>query len=383
MNIKTQNLSWSFPLCPSPGEKIRWHELEKLAWMLPMDGCLQDSQHHAEGDVLQHTKLVCEALVASDSWQKLDVGARNALFAACLLHDVAKPATSKTDEAGHISSMKHTRAGTSMAREILWRNAEFAFPSFYYREQIAKLVRFSGLPLWFFEKEDPVKAVLRASMSVRLDWLAVLAEADVNGRECSDKGDLESRVSMFKEFCIENKCFEQPREFASPHSRYTYFHTESRYPEREAYDDTKSKVTILSGLPGSGKNKWLRENAGNTPIISLDAIREVLDIEPEDSQGAVIARARQDAQVFLRKGEPFIWNATNVSSTLRSSLISFMEPYKASFRIVYIEAPTYAELKRRNSDRDKSVPEKVLMKLLGRLEVPDLSEAHELIVHID
>ena len=346
--------------------------------MLPMAGCKQDPEHHAEGDVLVHTKSVCEALVQLKSWQELDVEAKCILFAACLLHDVAKPACTKIDEKGHISSLKHTRVGVSMAREILWRSSEFNSPPFHLREQIAKLVRFSGLPIWFMEKEDPVKAVLRASMSVRMDWLSILAEADVNGRICKDKNELMNRVHMFKDFCDENKCLTQPREFASAHSRFSYFHSESKQPDRDVFDDNESTVTLMSGLPGSGKDRWINQNVANVPLISLDAIRTQLDVDPEDNQGPVVANAKQQAREYLRKGEDFVWNATNISSSLRSSLITSMQTYRAKIRIVYVEAPSFNVLKERNRSRNNPVLEAVLQKLLSRLEVPELSEAHDL-----
>lgn len=367
---------WKFNLCPLPGEHIKWNVLEKTDWMRPMKGCLQDPQHHAEGDVLQHTKLVCESLVASDSWKQLDEEARSVLFAACLLHDVAKPATSKVDHEGKITSLKHTRIGTSMAREILWTDPVFELPRFELREQIAKMVRFSGLPMWFYEKEDPVKAVIRASMSVRLDWLAVLAEADIGGRDCSDKQDLYSRLQMFKEFCAENKCYEAPYEFASEHSKFHYFHSNSNLPERDVFDDTRTLVTIMSGLPGAGKNTWVDDNCHGLPVVSLDEIRTELDIDPEDSQGAVVAKARQKALEYLRSATDFVWNATNVTSSLRSTLILFMAPYKARFRIVYVEPPTIELLMQRNSEREDAVPERVVSKLLSKLEVPEQTEAH-------
>lgn len=340
-----------------------------------MKGCLQDPHHHAEGDVFQHTQLVCESLVASESWQSLDETPRNVVFAAALLHDVAKPATTKIDHEGKITSLKHTRIGTSMAREILWTSDEFSFPPFSLREQISKLVRFSGLPMWFYEKEDPVKAVIRASMSVRLDWLSVLAEADIGGRDCSDKQDLYSRLQLFKEFCTENKCSSSPYEFASEHSKFHYFHSNSNLPDRDVFDDSRLIVTIMSGLPGAGKDSWVEDNCHGLPVVSLDEIRDELDIDPEDSQGAVVARARQKALEYLRNGSDFVWNATNVTSSLRSTLISFMAPYKARFRIVYVEPESFSELFRRNAERESTVPERVLGKLLSKLEVPEASEA--------
>src|SRR5262249_48640872 len=124
---------------------------------------------------------------------------------------------------------------------------------------------------------------------------------------------------------------------------------------------------------GAGKDTWLAANAGGRPVISLDAIRSEIDVDPEDAQGPVIQTARERARIHLRKGEPFIWNATNVSRQLRSGLISFFAEYRARVCVVYVET-TEPELRRRA--RDRSVPMAVIDRLLEKWSVPDLTEAH-------
>jgi putative nucleotidyltransferase with HDIG domain len=378
-NIQT---GWTFPIATEAANRIDWSALAGLDWISAMDRCQQDAHHHAEGDVLTHTKLVCEALTQLPDWQSCDATTRALLLAAALLHDVAKPATTKVDSAGQISSLKHTQVGASMARQILWRNAEFSYPPFALREQIVGLVRYSGLPLWFLEKEDPVKSILRASQAVRLDWLSILAESDIRGRHCADQQELLDRVLMFREFCQEHQCFDRPRMFPSDHSRFSYFRSTSQLSEREVFDDTKSSVVIMSGLPAAGKDTWIAQNLPELPVVSLDAIRKIIKVDPEDNQAPVVAAAREQARSYLRSGQKFVWNATNVSSSLRHSLISWMAPFKPNITIVYVEPASFEVLQQRNRKRKSPVPEAVLDRLLRRLEVPTLSEAHSVITHI-
>lgn len=380
--MEARKTNWNFSLCPQVGGKIDWPTIETFDWVQAMKGCLQDAEHHAEGDVFQHTRMVCESLVQMDSWKNCDENSRNILFAAALLHDVAKPVSSTVDGSGKIRSLKHTRIGASMAREILWANPEFDCPGFREREEIVRLVRFSGLPLWFFEKDDPEKAVVRASLSCRLRLLAVLAEADILGRESRDKKELLERISMFCEFSQENDCFDKAYVFPSDHSRYSYFHLNSKPAQREVFDDRRGRITIMSGLPASGKDRWIIENCRDLPVISLDGIRKDLGIDPAQNQGLVITKAKGVALGLLKNGSDFVWNATNISSSMRSNLIKFMEPYKPRICIVYKEAPGLKDLKKRNRERQEPVPESVLLKLLRRLEVPELSECHELLTCI-
>ena len=50
--------------------------------------------------------------------------------------------------------------------------------------------------------------------------------------------------------------------------------------------------------------------------------------------------------------------------------------YRAKVRLVYLDAPLEAIL-RRNRERQNVVPEKVIYNLMDTLEVPDMTEAHQ------
>jgi predicted kinase len=88
--------------------------------------------------------------------------------------------------------------------------------------------------------------------------------------------------------------------------------------------------------------------------------------------------AKERARTHLRRQQSFVWNATNVTRALRSQLIDFFTAYRARVRIVYVETP-FPTLLRRNEHRQHPVPEAVIAKLAGKLELPDLTEAHEVI----
>ncbi|MBD2208135.1 AAA family ATPase [Calothrix sp. FACHB-1219] len=370
----------SFPHCPDESDwSINWPALEgEFDWLRSLADCPQDPRYHAEGDVLIHTKLVCEALVALPQWRALPARERSIVFAATLLHDVAKPAATEIADDGAISSKGHVIQGAKMAQQILW---DLQVP-LAEREAIASLVKYGSLPLWFWDKPNPERAVIKASQIIRCDLLALLAEADVKGRYCDDQAQLIERIEFFREFCQENHCFHQPRPFPSAHSRFIYFQKEDGNPNYEAYDDTRCQVVLMSGLPGAGKDTWISENLPDWQVISLDKLREKMGIEPDDDQGAVANAAKALAKEYLRHGQSFVWNATNISRQLRSMLIRLFANYQANIRIVYLET-SWNELLRRNRDRAAKVPESVLYRLKHKLEVPNITEAHTVdwIVH--
>ena len=131
----------------------------------------------------------------------------------------------------------------------------------------------------------------------------------------------------------------------------------------------------MSGLPGAGKDSWIQEHLPDWPVISLDAIRKILKVSPEDDQAVVIDQAKAAAKEYMRARKSFVWNATNTTRQMRSSLIRLFTNYQARIRIVYLEV-SWEELLRRNFSRSARLPEAVILKLSDRLDVPDITEAH-------
>ena len=168
-----------------PGWELDWAAIHaEFAWMRPMADCQQDPAWHMEGDVLLHTRMVCEALVAMDSWRELLPEERSVLFAAALLHDVGKPLVTQEKD-GRIRSPRHAAKGAQAARTILWEDLlpAVSLENFHLREQIIALVHHHPLPLHFLNVADPRREAIAVSQVVRLDWLAMLAEADAAGRQ--------------------------------------------------------------------------------------------------------------------------------------------------------------------------------------------------------
>jgi predicted kinase len=373
-------MSERLPICPTPPEwRVPWDELDRsFEWIRRLAGCPQDPVHHAEGDVWIHVRMVCEALAFLPAWRALPDGERRLVFAAALLHDVAKPDCTRTDAEGRISSRGHSRRGSIMARVLLWR---MQVP-FVLREQVAALVRYHQAPYFLIDRDDSERLVLEISQTARCDHLALLAEADVRGRICADQGRLLDNVALFVELAREHNCLSGPRVFPTSHTRFLYFHQPGRHPDAVAHEDFRAEVVLMSGLPGAGKDHWLRTNLPDWPRISLDALRGELDVDPADNQGLVLNRARDLARDHLRRRQDFVWNATNVSRQLRGECIKLFAGYGAYIRIVYVEVPE-SVLWPQNRGRPARVPEAVIERLLERWEVPGLTEAHQVDWRVD
>lgn len=348
---------------------------EQFSWVADMKQVDQHKTYHAEGNVAVHTRLVLEKLTGSPEYNALSAQDKEILWAAALLHDVEKRSTSTDNGHGEISSHGHARKGEYTARTVLYRDIPTPF---HIREQIVSLVCHHGLPLWLMEKHEPAKKVLEAAFRVNTRHLKILSEADVRGRECQDTDSLLQSLELFELFCKEQDCWGKAKEFATPGARFHYFHTPESYVDYIPFDNFKCNVTLLSGLPGMGKDHYIDSFKEDTPVVSLDNIRRKLKIGPTDKSGngRVIQLAKEEAKNYLRKGEDFVWNATNITRQMRSQLIDMFVDYGAYVKIVYIEKP-FTTWRKQNVNRRFPLPENVLDKMLGKLEVPQITEAHE------
>ena len=370
--------SWVFPLCPTPPDwRLDWEAIQQaFPWVAAMADCPQDPLWHAEGNVQIHTRMVCEALLEMRRWRALNPTERSIVFVAALMHDVAKPQVTCEQE-GRIRAPRHAAKGAAMARALMlqqWLPAT-SLHHLQIREQIAALIRYHGLPLHALDRQSPQRELWTVSQLARCDWLALVALADVLGRQCPDQAELIDRIELFREFAEENHCLQSPRRFASDHTRLVYFQGRELDPDCEVFDDTRCEVILMSGLPGAGKDHWLQQHAPTSPVISLDAIRQEMRVAPTAAQGQVIQQAKQRARDMLRQQVSFVWNATNTSRNLRRQLIALMLDYHARVRIVYLE-PSWQEIQQRNRERTQQVPHDVLVKLIHKLEPPTPVEAH-------
>jgi len=362
-----EGLAWTMPHCPEPPAwKVDWEAiLAAYPWLRSLDGVPQDPVYHAEGDVLIHTRWVAETLTAMPAWRLLPDTERAVLFAAALLHDIGKPDCTQVEPDGHLSSRGHARAGATIARRLLWNGECGSAVPLPVRERITALVRLHGLPIWFLERAEIDRALFEASYRAPLDRVALLAEADARGRTCADKDELLDRIELFRETCREHRCLDRPRAFPSDHARVCYFRGIHRDPDYDAYDDTWGEVVLLSGLPGAGKDTWLRDNLPDRPVLSLDTIRRKLDIDPKKTQGRVVHAAKKQARELLRDRRPLVWNATNLTRRIRDPLIDLFLSYGARVRIVYLDAP-FDIVMARNRARPSPVPEAVLPPTRGQ-----------------
>lgn len=377
--------------CPTPPAfRLDWPAAERLlaSVIAPAElaATRQDPAWHAEGDVLAHTRLVAEALAGDGSWRSLPAALREVTFTAALLHDVGKGSTTR-EVGGRLVSRGHSARGETLVRVALWRLGVPFCP----REHVCQLVRHHQRPFFALARPDAEHLAVRLSLRLRHDALAALALADVRGRRCVDESErrrTEEMVLLWREHCAELGVLDRPRRFADAHTRVAWLEEltatgrTTRQPDVPAYDDTFGEVILMSGLPGSGKDWWLRTERPGLPVVSLDALRRELGFDPGETPGELFAVAREAAREHLRAGRSFAWNATNLNPTFRAPLVELLRAYRARVHLVYVEAGP-REQARRNGARSEVVPAGAIARMLARWSVPSPDEAHEVTYALD
>lgn len=341
----------------------------------------QSSVYHAEGDVYTHTLMVVEALQSLPEYQLLDERKRHILMVATLLHDVGKIPTSKFED-GDWHSPHHAPTGSRMVRQLLWKEYGWCGMEIpmQVREAICLLVRYHSFPPHAIDMSDgKLRLHQMASNSLlvpdfTLRMLCILGKADMLGRKCEDREQMLDQIALCEELAKEEGCLDACYPFPSDATRRAFLSGQDVWKDQDLYDDTWGEVVLLSGLPGTGKDTWINRHLPHLPMISLDNIRRERKISPKAEQGQVGNIAREQAKEYLRRREPFVWNATNITTQMRESLVSLFETYHARVRIVYLETNWQTQLER-NRSREAVVSQQAIEQMLAKLTLPEAYEA--------
>jgi predicted kinase len=302
-----------------------------------------------------------------------------------LLHDVGKPITTKTEE-DVISSKGHSVKGARLAREsiIKWNSQGLTNISFKAREHICNLILLHMLPVYLLEKTDPLFSVAASSTVVNNKMLATLVVADIYGRICLEESKeiTKERVDLFAMFCNENKCYTEVYPFVSDRSKFRYFFERKGHPNYDYYEPTNGQVVIMCGLQAAGKDWVIEKKYKDWEIISLDQTRTDLDLDFGDDEPKVIQDAREQCKVLMRNKKNFVFNATNIVKDIRTRWINLFRAYRYHITIHYKERPLDVMLKA-NKNREKPVPEEVILNKVTKIDIPTEMECHNLIIEVD
>lgn len=148
----------------------------------------------------------------------------------------------------------------------------------------------------------------------------------------------------------------------------------------EEINFNKPTFIMTIGLPGSGKDTYYNSSILKDYCISVssDAIRQEVfgDVNDQTHNGEVFEIMRKRTVEALNRGDSVYYNATNLSSRRRTSLLKTLkQSVKVDFEAkALVIAPDYKTCLERNSNRERIVPQNVMEKMLRNFEPPYYNE---------
>lgn len=337
---------------------VNWDEVAKIPEFGVLKKTEQNPKWHSEGNVWNHTVNVVNEiykLVPYNESDKIFSDMRHqrrlVMVAAALFHDIGKGATTKwSDEKGSWTSPRHAPVGEQITRRLLWDE------DFFVREKICSLVRNHMKPLYIYDSEAPVRDVIfLAEEPVSFNDLITLKIADCLGAIQTEEDGWRDKLEYAKEIAQDYKCLENPYKFSNEYSRFEFFHNQKMEYPVDLYNPSNVgnfTVYFMIGLPGSGKDTYIKNHLSDIPTVCRDE---------------------------TRKHQSFIINATNLKRMYRDGFKSMLAPYNARIEYVYVEAPDFNKTLER---RKGTIPQDVIKRMREYFEFPRPNEAYTIRIDV-
>lgn len=158
-----------------------------------LEGVEQDPRWHPEGDVWVHTKMVVDA--ALESTEGMSPEDKKVVIYAALLHDIAKPETTETQEGGAITSHGHESAGAEKAEKIAVEQLGMSKDD---AVKVAKLVERHLSAKMLYKQRDElgkstVKRLAKKLEPATIAQLVAVGRADTWGRTTKEAKERSSK----------------------------------------------------------------------------------------------------------------------------------------------------------------------------------------------
>lgn len=364
----------------------------------------QDPQWHAEGDVHIHTGMVLDELyqLFEDEACHIQGERRQALVLGALLHDIAKPLTTRRKELRGVERVVATRHEAIGRSYIAHRLLDLEL-SRKVVELIMGLVGEHQMPKLLVIKQMERGEYWKLARKAPMDLLYWLEVADMRGRICEDLSEQLDFLEEFRLFSEEydvwetHKPLQQLRRDMKPQLQGLPLITQDMIFARTVRDFEEgdistleegvartyslrngfSEVYVLYGPSGSGKSSWIKQFDPECEVISLDELREEINGDRADQSniGQVLSVARERLKVHLRKKRKIIWDASNLREDFRQRICRIAFDYQAFVTMVVCHKSEH-QIFRDNKNRPYPVPEDVLRNQMDHLEWPLQEEAH-------
>lgn len=328
----------------------------------------QSNIWHKEGDVWEHTKLVTNKMI--EELTILDVEKTSKYYmlmiASALCHDLGKATnTFWSKEKNDYTCKNHGDAGAKIARKLFFEeNVDF-------REKLCSMVRWHmNLHHIFDDKENVTTNLLDLAKKCRvpLHDMLLLNYCDSKGsiNDVETDESLHNKMVTIGNICLENNIFNN-----------TY-----KFIDNEKHPFT---IFVMIGLPGSGKDTYIKNYLSHLPTVCRDDIRIEMGMKGEKPTGTkeeeneVTNRFNKKMIELCEAKQSFVINNTNLKTQYRNDYRKIYSKYNPYIIYVYVET---SSIKINKERREGQMPLSVIDRMIDNFDYPLPSEYHQMLFDI-
>lgn len=347
---------------------VNWDLIITIPEFKRLQDTPQSNVWHKEGDVWKHTKLVTNRMI--EELTLLDVEKTSKYYmlmvAAALCHDLGKATTTFwSKEKNDYSCKSHGDVGAKITRKLFFdENVDF-------REKLCSMVRWHMNLHHIFDNKEKVKENLidlAKSCRVPLHDMSLLNYCDSKGSINDIETDeiLHNKMVEIGNICLENEIFNN-----------TY-----RFVDNEKHPFT---VFVMIGLPGSGKDTYIKNYLSHLPTVCRDDIRIEMGMKGEKPTGTkeeeneVTNRFNKRMIELCNNKQSFVINNTNLKKQYRDDYKKLIMKYNPYIVYIYVETDSIQTNKDR---RNGQMPLSVIDRMLDNFDYPLPKEYHRILFDI-
>lgn len=343
-----------------------WEKILSIKEFKDLVGAKQNTAWHQEGDVFEHTKLVCEQMLKELDYECYGNEYRILMLSAALCHDLGKPSTTYWDEKEQQWKCKsHGQEGAKITRCLFYDE------DFELREEVCAMVEYHMILHHIFDGgEERAEKKMRelSKQNVSLFSMIILNYCDSMGT----KNEVETQETI-------GGRMDRMSKLACKVANTTHCDTES--------DSKEQTVYVMIGIPGAGKNYYIKTTdwLSELPCASRDDIREGLGLNHDQLgtpaiENKVTNILNNKIRKWAEEGKSFVINNTNLKRKYRDDYKKILGKYNLRWVYVYVEAPSIeTNFERRQGENWKNV----ITRMLRNFEFPSAVEYDELIIQKD
>ena len=336
---------------------VDWDYVMTIPEFQKLKECEQNPKWHSEGNALEHTKQCVQSAYYHIGYERFKTLDKRTAIMAVLLHDIGKATTTNFSN-GSWHSYGHEFESEKIARRILWNE------NIYFREVVCACAHYHMMVLRLAESKHVIEEMIKISFGEYVYWNYLLfvklcdifgSIPDDNKQTVKDLTKMDTLISLAESLHIFNNPFFPSHKIAeiiakNPGNKINW--------DLEDDISKKSKVTVLIGLPGAGKNTYYDKyiDKENTVMLSRDDIRTMLGYCGENEK--VVLSPDKENEVSRIFDEQFLKalserkdvciNNINLKKAYRDKYKELAKGYNVMWEYVYIEAHSIEDnIKRR------------------------------------